>query len=765
MPKMTRTQRFTFLLCLAGMGLAAGADPYSREEGQLWVAGNDSVEIAIDRTSGTIRRLLDKAGKEDYCRQVLRSATADTDGNTAGDYDIGERIGGLTLIDELRDKQFSDLADKPKIANVRAARQEDSVSLSLDKLFPGAEFRVTETFRVTADHVRWDVRVKKTAGPDRTIRVTHFAPLPVGHYDAWAPISDAPFPVKPYVPFAIDYGQSTSGAVGEGRGRTTIPMMVFYSRRTNRALAFTSPFEVPAVRIRFLNNTGAAADFYWNSRQYPMRERPYFQVSNENLGARDRNDIETGLLISTHPADWRPALGWVYSKYRKYFDPDPGFEKWDGAFVMGYPLMRDSYTEEKLREIYAGRQARGSRWEELHGHFPWYGLMIPDAGVKSWTCESHPSPGPTMPREKIAAHARLTREFGIGTFLYYNTTEAENWYAQKEFPESVAKAESGKPVGAFRAERFPDKRACWLMNADPASPFGQHMIRQARQMVETYPAAAGFFWDVYGRSYMFDFAHDDGITMVNNKPAYYPEFMFHRLMREHIRPLLRGKGMHITANKPVTVVSCEGLDGIMAMEDAPAEESPAWITAQSYLGLNRHVMIFEARAASAERMYLHCLRYGMLTTDVSGTAAGGTALAQGGDMNLAGRYRPFIERLRGKQWIFHPRALELPANTYGNVFRMKDGSVMATVVSAWRHLRKAEGWDENLEVICRLPDAEAMRHVYVSAIDLGATAKVEPARSGDTLRIKLPRHGKATAVVLSARPDAGMEDLIQKGAN
>ena len=64
------------------------------------------------------------------------------------------------------------------------------------------------------------------------------------------------------------------------------------------------------------------------------------------------------------------------------------------------------------------------------------------------------------------------------------------------------------------------------MNADPASSFGKHMIMQAREMVEAYPDAAGFFWDVYGRSYMFDFAHDDGITMINNKPAYYPEFMY-----------------------------------------------------------------------------------------------------------------------------------------------------------------------------------------------------------------------------------------------
>ena len=121
------------------------------------------------------------------------------------------------------------------------------------------------------------------------------------------------------------------------------------------------------------------------------------------------------------------------------------------------------------------------------------------------------------------------------------------------------------------------------MNADPSSGFGKHMIAQAEQMVEAYPEIGGFFWDVYGRSYMFDFAHDDGITMVNNKPAYYPGFMYQRMMEEYIGPLLRSKGMCITANKPTTIVHCKGLDGIMARERNPDSENPPWLVAQSFI--------------------------------------------------------------------------------------------------------------------------------------------------------------------------------------
>ncbi|HVN81749.1 MAG TPA: hypothetical protein VMW38_22380 [Terriglobia bacterium] len=733
---------------------------YSKLEGNLWIGGNASMEIGVDKSKGTVERLTDRLSRENFCDQLIGPGTRD-DATLATPFKVGHQIAGLTLYDELKGKEYSDLSGDASVQNLHVESSGEAESLTFQKRFPGAEFVVTESFRVSADHIRWDVNIKKTGGRDRTVRVIQFVPLPLGNYTGWAPISDAPFEVKPYVPFAIEYGQSVSGPVGEGRWRTNIPMIVFYSLEKGRALSLTSPFEVPTVRTRFLNNTGATVDFHWNSRHYPSRERPYLQVSQEYLGIRDKKDIETGLLIATHPADWRSALGWVYSKYREYFDPDPRFEPWDGVYVTGYELTKDTYTEEALREVLRSRRDRGARWEEFHGHFPWYGLMIPGPDVKSWICESHPLPGATLTRQKIADHASRNKEFGIGTFLYYNVTEAEHGYAQKEFPDSIARDEEGQPIGAYRADQYPGKRACWLMNADPASTFGQHMIQQARDLVDAYPALAGFFWDVYGRSYMFDFAHDDGITMVNSKPAYYPEFMYQRLMQEHIRPLLASRGMCVTANKPVTIRNCKGLDAIMSKEDTPEEETPPWVVAQSYLGLNRQVMIYDGQSGThAELLLLNCLRYGMFYSDIGTEDTKGKPLSPeqiASNEKLVKMYRPFIERFRGKQWIFYPRALELPKNTDGNIFRLKDGSVMITVVSYWRGARHAAGFDTNLPVVCRLPDAGNLQHDYVCSIDLGATQRLKPQLDGDTFRITLPRHGKASVILLGSHPEPTLE--------
>jgi hypothetical protein len=47
----------------ATRGVQAGA------EGDLWVASNDSMEIAVNVTTGVVIRLKDKVSGDDYCHQ------------------------------------------------------------------------------------------------------------------------------------------------------------------------------------------------------------------------------------------------------------------------------------------------------------------------------------------------------------------------------------------------------------------------------------------------------------------------------------------------------------------------------------------------------------------------------------------------------------------------------------------------------------------------------------------------------------------------
>ena len=76
---------------------------------------------------------------------------------------------------------------------------------------------------------------------------------------------------------------------------------------------------------------------------------------------------------------------------------------------------------------------------------------------------------------------------------------------------------------------------------------------------------------------------------------------------------------------------------------------------------------------------------------------------------------------------------------------------MITMVSAWRTLRHASGYDPNLQVIARLPNAAQIQSAEIDSIDLGEKTSVSPQHDGNQLTITVPRHGKATVILLHTR--------------
>lgn len=720
-------------------------------DGRLVVLSNGKLSVAVSEQDGTIRHLVNIEDSVDYCNQIAGVVWP------VKDVPIGERIGGVIIFDELKRKAYSDLSDPGTISGFKIEQSGQSAVLSFDKQYPGADFVVQERFEMHNDHLRWTVKAVKQGGEDRSLKMVQLLPLPTWGYRAWSPIEEAPFSPNPWEPFQVNYGMADGGPVGNTNWRTIIPMITFYKGNEKNALTLVNPFEIPAVRIRYRNSIGISQDFHWNSRDYRMDERPYLQVISEYLGLRDTFSPETGLLITLQPANWRASLGWVYEQYREYFDPAPGFEPYDGAYVIDQPYP-DSLGGEAFSELFKGYYDEGVRWEEMHGHFTKYGEMIPPKSVKKWENLSHPRPGQTKSREKIADHSSRATAQGIGTFIYYNITESEWWYARQKYPDDIALDESGKPIPAYKGQSHPDSNACWLMCADPNNTaFGRDLAEQAREMLRAYPDIGGFFWDVYGRTYKFDFAHDDGMTMVNNKPAYFPMNMFTRMMDEVISPVLHGAGKFITCNKPTMITALKGIDAVMAREQTPFDESPEWLIAQSYLGLNRHGMILDGHSwEHPERLFLNCLRYGYfysrIRSEISADDSPEVIQQKKKADWLRTVYHPLIERFKGKKWVFHPKALSLPPKTDGNLFRLADGSVMVTMVSIWRDLYNIPGTTPNLELIVRLPDISEFSKFSLVQPDITGNSTgrpIEPViREGDALKFQLDAHGLASVILL-----------------
>jgi hypothetical protein len=69
----------TFLMA-STLPLVAGQLPAAGSQNQ-WTAGNGSIQLSVDTSTGVIDHLVDQVSHEDYCNQTLADATSDTDGN------------------------------------------------------------------------------------------------------------------------------------------------------------------------------------------------------------------------------------------------------------------------------------------------------------------------------------------------------------------------------------------------------------------------------------------------------------------------------------------------------------------------------------------------------------------------------------------------------------------------------------------------------------------------------------------------------------
>jgi len=658
---------------------------------------NANLSITVDPATGVIRSLIDRTINRDYCHP--------------GDSRF-EMIGGLRVKEMLTGKVFDDFHTPSEVRVLESSESQAGGKIVLAKRFAGADFVIRLELRLVADSLQWDTYVRKTAGPDRQIRLSYLLPLP--GLNLWAPMADPFVQLRWEEPFQIRHGLSYGRAVQPQHRSVLVPLVSFYN--DERCLAYSIPPDLQTVLVRFMNSADEDHVFLRNSIvNYPIDQRPHFKVVFDYLSLRGEKERRFSLLISAHQGKWREALGWYAEKYAPYFQPDPKVRQHDGVYAISTPYDRDP-DESKAEPRMAGRAERGVKWMELHGHFPWYGLYV--SPTEPW--QGHHESG-ELTFEKVRRYIKLAQKYGITVHVYYNIVDGQIPYVTKEFPESIARDEAGKYIPAFHD--------CYLMNADLDLPFGKHCLEQFSKLLDTYSEADGVFFDVYGRHYDIDFSHDDGITMVNNKPAYCIKFAYMRLM-EKILPMLRQRGMVFSANKPEGIEVMRGIDYIMADEGLDSDR----VEAMSYYALFKPIIVLDGQIATrAEPVFKTCLRLGMFYNDLDPDRALPQADEAQQRRALAAleAYGPLFKHLPGRTWVLSANALELPDGVEGNIFRQPDGDYIVTLVSRDRSI-----FDD-------LPP----RTQVCSADYQGARAATID-RDGQTLTITVGQHKTASVLLL-----------------
>ncbi|HET6427953.1 MAG TPA: hypothetical protein VFJ30_06075 [Phycisphaerae bacterium] len=666
-------------------------------------AGKATARVAPD---GTVTSLRVYAGNEDMIRPHPAMSAPPV---------------AFVAVEDLRShRTYSVLTDKSTITGWKA-EADGGKSVGFVQQYEGAPFAIAHRISETPAGVRWEASLRLAEGEtlNRSVRVNWMLPLPFG-WRFWGPNSLEARRTNGVDPFRFVYGHTNRAPYG-----LVIPLVGVWGGRGGAAVF--SPPDVRKCQILFDVLTQTIAD----PPRGVIRQREdlqHLRVSHDMVGLRPGKELKLAVCIAGVRPDWRGVLGHYVAAYPELFEPVPAARKYEGMYGITSPSRGDVQHLDRL-------VPHRVRSLEVHGHFPEYGIYVTREALAdptlTWRCKPHPGPDRSLEINRLTIREALQRD--IPPFMYFYNVHANRQTIDKLWPEDLMKMESGEVGVQYRGE--PPLRAI------PESGFGKHLIEQMDLMIQAYPDAPGFFVDNFTQEWV-SFAHDDGVTMVHNRPAY-------DMNRNHqvIGPICFAKahkaGKVIMVNKLATIESARGADMVLV-----EHMDPDGLQMHAFACVYRAVFPLSwgdgRRESSLEQGLKLLLLWG-------GTPA--ETISRAGPETLRA-YRPLTDAMIGKRWVFDADPLRVPSGLEGQIFRIDPhaphaGDVVVTLTHpdrSWRDEARTEG----LTVRVRLPEAAELTQATFLAP--GEDAKPVPCkidREGDTLSVNLPPMGAAGVLRLS----------------
>ena len=590
---------------------------------------------------------------------------------------------------------------KKRIFNETDIRKIDIVKqrgyLEISKWFSGADFVLKEKYKPENDHILWSAKVELMRGKPRSITIEFVLPLPkkLWEWQAWSGNGHLPDYLYKFSNLALDYHDVYG---------TMIPAISIYNENNDIGIILCKPFaqRVPALRFscdypRALLST----EFYW-------------------MRLDRKTSPEASLMIRGQNGCYRETLGWLFNKYPDYFVPHyKDINKLEGGHVSG-----DYHVTDKQCEYMA---QLGMKWYELHHHFPYYGQYHPEES--EWTSEAsitHPDipelwKKPCSPELHNKTIGQLHKQ-NIAAMVYIQLAGDGDLKKMSEyFPESIARDAQGNT--------YPAWIKCVKMNSDMSLPFGQDIRRQIDGMVQRYPEMDGFFIDMYGCD-AIDFAHDDGMTMVDNRKAY-------RLLECYYQ---HGKYISEKAEKhnlAFVTGGCNSIE-IARYADIMMAETVDWAYLQTQWLTIAKPMVFlcyDYGPEAIEVMFKKCLIYGAMFTSSWKTQKSAVSVYE--------RYMPLMRKLIGRRWVFYPHAIRISYGYegnigiyQGNIFITPKGSHIVTVVRNL-HLSEIQNMKQH-EILLNIPEKFNINRITLTAAEKPGPVKISFRRTGSEVKFKIP---------------------------
>ena len=398
--------------------------------------------------------------------------------------------------------------EQPERCQVKSNRE----GIGVTKTFTQVPFDLRQQWCARDDEIDLLLTVRNRSSVQRSIDLYFVVPLLDSNRHVFLAHSDAPL-----APDAFDQKMYYYGG-DQFRGETLrslmLPMVTVYQPEEDWGLSILAPVEdrKPLMQYMLLRN---------NARRSLV-------IKWCNLRLEGRGTYRVHLTFRAHAGDWRPALQWIKEKY-----PD--------HFCVGSRSIYDSEGAMLCSTFQTGSNLKrwkrhGLAWQELHANiFEAYGDYGQESKKQGWspiincfntnllTMEDiadveggefnllfSGKKAPRVTREMITNCLKRLKREGIASYIYINPVLCSRTLSDR-FADSIARRADGSTFSGYY-------RGC-SMNPDPELSWGQYLLRAAKHILATWPDCAGIFFDEIHYRH-FDFAHDDGTTMVNNQPCY-----------------------------------------------------------------------------------------------------------------------------------------------------------------------------------------------------------------------------------------------------
>jgi len=386
-----------------------------------------------------------------------------------------------------------------------------------------SRFSVRQVFHPVSGGWEWTVEVSDRGGKDREAELLFALPVVGPGWRTWLPNG---LQAEPHSPrgFSLPYRRCHDGSPG-------VPVFAAFQPNRNVGVALAPSPETPFPEMDFISGPEASFGLRARHVRLPAHGTVRFRVHIFTFAGAPEAAYDC--YLRRYPALFRPA--------------NPKIEQARGAWWCANPFVDGAGLD--------AAQRLGIVYYQIHTHYPQMGeYWTPQ---EQWTTSLRQR----CSREQVTsiigeAHAR-----GMRTFLYTCSCECAWRLAEEKYPESICRDRKGEAIRGWWWQDFEGEH-CYLMNPDPRLPYGKSLLYQIGKLLETYPETDGIFIDRTDYA-AIDYGHDDGLTMVDGRPAYQQAFGISHYLAAAAR-LIHARGKAVMMNVPFYIEAARYADGVCA---------------------------------------------------------------------------------------------------------------------------------------------------------------------------------------------------------